>query len=54
VSGTCHSTSTVGLYTKYIAVLMDYYDNRSKGDVERVVIDSSVSSNSYNINAQVI
>jgi hypothetical protein len=32
---------------------MDYHHDRTKGDMERVVIHSRVSLNSYNINAQV-
>jgi hypothetical protein len=36
-----------------IAVLTDYYYNRNKDDVERIVMHSMISSNSYNINAQV-
>jgi hypothetical protein len=40
-------------YLLSIAVLTDYYYNRNKDDVERIVMHSRVSSNSYNINAQV-
>jgi hypothetical protein len=33
---------------------MDYHHNRTKGDMDRVVMHSRVSLNSYIINAQVI
>jgi hypothetical protein len=33
---------------------MDYHHDRIKGATKRVVMHSRVSSNSYNINAQVI
>jgi hypothetical protein len=36
-----------------IVVLMDYHHDRNKDDVERVVMYSRVSLNSYNVNAQV-
>jgi hypothetical protein len=50
-STTCLLLST---YLLSIVVLTDHYYNRNKDDVERVVIHSRVSSNSYNVNAQVI
>jgi hypothetical protein len=39
-------------YQLSIAVLMNYHHDWIKGDMERVVMYSRVSLNSYNINAQ--
>jgi hypothetical protein len=36
-----------------IAARTDYYYNRNKDEVERVVMHFRVSSNSYNVNAQI-
>jgi hypothetical protein len=41
------------VYMLSIVVLMDYHHNRNKDDVERVVMHSRVTLNSYNVNAQV-
>jgi hypothetical protein len=49
-----HATRLLPLvYILCIAILMDYHHDRVKGDMERVVMHSRVSLNSYNINAQV-
>jgi hypothetical protein len=40
-------------YLLSIALLMDYHRDRIKGAIKRVVMHYRVSSNSYNINAQV-
>jgi hypothetical protein len=40
-------------YSLSRTVLTDHYYNRNKVDVEGVVMQTRVSSNSYNINAQV-
>jgi hypothetical protein len=37
-----------------IAILMDFHHDRIKDNLEKVVMHSRVSINSYNINAQVI
>jgi hypothetical protein len=42
------------VYILSIAVLIDYNHNRNKGGVERIIMQSRVLSNAYNINAQVI
>jgi hypothetical protein len=41
------------VYILSIAILKDYNHDRNKDDVERVLMHSRVSSNSYNIDAQV-
>jgi hypothetical protein len=40
-------------YKLSIAVLMDFHHDNIKDDMERVVMQSRVSLNSYNVNAQV-
>jgi hypothetical protein len=40
-------------YPLNIALLTNYHHDMIKGDMERVVMHSRVSLNSYNVNAQV-
>jgi hypothetical protein len=52
ISGTYHLTSTIVLSTKH-STTNGFHHDRIKDDMERVIMHSRVSLNSYNINAQV-